>query len=458
MKPNFSNELEQTILGTCLIESTAIGRTYGLIEPKSFYADQNRQTYEVMRKMYDQNIPIDHMTVWAELLKIESILPDVELAHYLTTLSKSVTSSTHLEYHCHILKELWKLRELEKLTSSGIDKNENTSKQITELTEQLNEIRGSEFKTDWYDMSELMVDLVKHQTEISQGKKNFISSGLKSLDKINGGFTGGEMIVIGARPSVGKTALMGLMAVSMAREGKKVGIISLEMSNTQIAGRIASLETGIDFQTIYRNLFEDEKQQQRFFNLISNSTANLPIYISDKTKVDINDIKAKCAKLKNKVNCDIVMIDYLQLVESSYSNKNYNREQEVAKISRGLKLMAIEMDIPVIVLCQLSRAVTSRSAKERYPKLSDLRESGSIEQDADIVMMLHSDWKSGYETDEQGGSTEFEADLLGLKWRNGSPFHMKLDFDPPKMKFSERRQMSFRPVNLKDEPEEETPF
>src|SRR6185436_10981455 len=233
MKDNIQQEIERSIIGICLLEATAIGRTYGLIEPKHFYSAQNFQTYLVLKKMYDQNIPIDHVTVWQNLLTENTLVPKDDIAYYLTTLSKNVVSSVHLEYHCHMLKEAWKQRELLRLTSSGVDGSTETSKQIAELTEQLNEIRGSEFKTDWYDMSELMVGLIKHQQLVAEGKKVFITTGLNTIDKINGGFSAGDMIVIGARPSVGKTAFMAMMALAMAKIGKKVGIISLEMNNEQ---------------------------------------------------------------------------------------------------------------------------------------------------------------------------------------------------------------------------------
>lgn len=230
----------------------------------------------------------------------------------------------------------------------------------------------------------------------------------------------------------------------MGHCGKKVGIISLEMNNNEIAARLASIETDIDFWKIFRTIAQDEVLHKNFYEHISRNTINLPIFLSDKTKVNIAEIKAKATKLKASKGCDCLMVDYLQLIDSTTGNKNYNREQEVAKMSRGLKLMAQELDIPVIVLCQLNRAVTARSYKDRFPKLSDLRESGAIEQDADVVMFLHRDYMSGWQVDENSISTEFNADLLGPKWRNGATFHLPLEFDPPKMKFTE--QKGFVPV------------
>jgi Replicative DNA helicase len=228
-----------------------------------------------------------------------------------------------------------------------------------------------------------------------------------------------------------------------------VGIISLEMNNTEIAARLSSMETDIDFGTIYRNLFKDQQEHERFYNIVANQMSHLPIYISDKTNVDLNEIKAKAHKLRNKKGLDILMVDYLQLVDSTTGNRNYNREQEVSKISRDLKLLAMDMQIPIIVLCQLSRAVTQRKGSARYPQLSDLRESGAIEQNADIVALLHRDWLlEGCQEDENGQSTEHQADLIYAKWRNGAQLHIKLDFEPTKMKFIERGVEHYVPVQL----------
>jgi replicative DNA helicase len=288
-----------------------------------------------------------------------------------------------------------------------------------------------------------------HQKDIQAGNKKMTTTGFKAIDKLNGGFTGGQLVVIGARPSVGKSALMNKIAFAIARQEKPVGIISLEMNNTEIAARLASLQSETSFGVIFRNLFNDESEHQIFYDRITKH--NLPVYVSDKTKVDVNEIRAKAWKLRHKKGLSCLIIDYLQLVESS-TNKNYNREQEVAKISRGLKLMAMEMDIPVIVLCQLNRSVTSRKGKDRFPQLSDLRESGAIEQDADVVLMLHRDWMSGYEVHpETSQSTEFDADLLGVKWRNGATFHLELDFNPQLMKFSEKGANLSRVHQPKDE-------
>lgn len=461
---HYSKELEAAILGVCMLESTAFGRTYGLIEPETFYVDDNGKIYEVLKDMSENSMPIDLLTVWEYLVSKDVKLNCIDgkggLSYYLMQLTHNVVNSTHLEYHCHLIKKMWRKRELEKLTNSGFDPMEDEKKQIYQLNDRLQEILGSEVKQDWYTMDELIFKLMMHQSDIRNGKKKFVTTGFRAVDRENGGFSAGQMIIIGARPSVGKSALMGKMALSMAMAGKHIGIISLEMNNEEIAGRLASIDTDIEFYKIYRDLWQDENENRRFYEIVVNRTVGYPIYVSDKTKVDVNEIRAKAAKLKYKHSLDCLMIDYLQLVDGTTTNKNYNREQEVAKISRGLKLLAMDMQIPVIVLCQLNRDTTKQGGKDPYPKLQHLRESGSIEQDADVVMMLHRDWMAGIETDENGISTERQADLLGLKWRNGAQFHLKLDFDPQKMKFMEQLDSGLRQVVIpKDEPiDEPEPF
>ncbi len=450
----YSKSFEAAVLGICLLEPTAIGRVYGTIKPETFYFEDNQKVFKHMASMYENSIPIDSLTVWERMSEAGETLNAGNIPWYLSDLTMHVVSSAHMEYHAEVLRKMWRKRELSKITHSGIDPNDDEKQQAYKINEKINEILSGNVAQDWYSMDELMLKLFIHQEEVKSGKKEFVTTGFRKVDELNGGFSAGQMIVIGARPSVGKSALMNKIAIAVAKRNKHVGIISLEMNNTEIAARLASIQTETSFGIIYRNLFNDENEHKIFYERIQNRARNLPIYVSEKTKVDVNDIKSKAIKLKHLSGISLLIVDYLQLVEAQ-SNKNANREQEVAKISRGLKLLAMELEIPVIVLCQLNRAVTNRKGKDRYPQLSDLRESGAIEQDADVVLMLHRDWMSGYESDpDTGASTEFEADLLGVKWRNGSLFHLPLDFKPELMKFSEKGS-NLIPVHIpKDEQED----
>jgi replicative DNA helicase len=322
----------------------------------------------------------------------------------------------------------------------------NPQAELKRLHDQLHLLAESSSGDGWKDMTELMVNLYKHQDEMTKTDGKGLQTKFPLLDELNGGFFPGQMVIIGARPSIGKSAFAGQIARNVATQGHKVGIISLEMNNNEIAARLAALDTSIEFRNIYRNLFRDEAQKEYFYNRVNSGTSKLPIFITDKTGVSINDIRAGAAALKSRFGLELLMIDYLQLI-STDGNKNKNRENEISEISRGCKILAKEMQIPVFMLCQLNREMTKRKGANRYPELSDLRESGSLEQDADAVMFLHRDWPMGIEKDEQGNSTEFEADLLIRKWRNGKLGHIAMEFSGPMMMFKERIKTGFVPYN-----------
>jgi replicative DNA helicase len=438
-----NRELELAILGACMLETTAIGRTYGLVQPEYFYYEDHRKVYAALLEMYNASIPVDMITASVYLMKKGVVLTAGNIPYFIAQATKNVTGTAHLEYHCELIAEMWRMAELERITSSGVNPLKDVKTQVATLTEKIQALQMPTAKRDWVAADEWVGELLEHQKAASAGKGRFITSGFRQIDDINGGISGGQFIILAARPSVGKSALMAKISREMAAKGVGVGIISLETDNVRIAARIAAQETSINFQTVYRSLWRDENQQIDFYKKVTRDTAKLPIYISDKTKVDINEIRAKVMKLaeifkRRGVEEWVVAIDYIQLVETT-SNKQYNREQEVSKISRGCKLLASEINKPVIALAQLTREAGKRTGKDRYPRLVDLRESGSLEQDADIVMMLHRDWMIDLLLNEAGGSTEREADLIGAKWRDGALFKIKLDFDAETMHFTEHR-------------------
>lgn len=461
---HYSEEIENAILGACLLESDAFGRTFGLLEKQHFYSKPNSIIYEAIAEMYNEGISIDILTVWDYLLNIKKVieLNNNNTAYYLTKVTRDVVSSAHLEYHSFIIKRMWMERELIHLTHGGLLLDGDVHTQIFQLNRAIEKINNGQYQKEWFDMKDVMLDLAKHQDEMLTTKGKGLPTGISKLDEENGGLFPGQLVVIGARPSVGKSAFMGQMAISMAKQGKKVGIVSLEMNNNEIAARLSSIETHTDFKTIFRNLFEDENSRKKWYDKLNN-LVNIPIYITDKTNVSAAVIKAKAQKLKHEIKgLDCLFIDYLQLVSSEGESKNRNRENEVSQISRMCKLIAKELNVPVIILCQLNRDVTKRTGKNRYPQLSDLRESGAIEQDADVVMFLHRDWTLGIEEymfDENGNSTKNHADLIIRKWRNGeSNLHIELEFDAPKMKFIEKKSYSFSPIEDNNKEIQENPF
>lgn len=464
---DYSHELEEVILGACLLEKTAIARVYDLLEPKNFYKTVHGVIFESMLDMYKMSVPIDLLTLFDYLYNRKNIteIEKFPTGWYLTKITRDVVSTAHLEIHSHIIKQMWMQRELISITNGKIKLDgENVKEDIFNVSKAIQDINTGLFQKDWKDMSELMVELAKHQDKMLTNEGKGLTTGIIKLDELNGGFFGGQMIIIGARPSVGKSAFMGQMAIAMAKQGKKVGIISLEMNNNEIAARLSSIETLTDFKTIYRNLFADENARARWYTQITDSFIGLEIYVTDNTKVSALDIKSKALKLKHQAKgLDCIFVDYLQLVDADEKSKFSNRENEIRQISRMVKLMAKDLDIPIIVLCQLNRQSTHRTGNNRYPQLSDLRESGSLEQDADVVMFLHRDWMLGvqeYMVDENGNSTKDKADLIVRKWRNGEPnLHIELEFEGAKMKFVEKGLSKYYPLEnteaneeLKDNP------
>jgi len=444
---HYNYEIESAILGACLIEKTAVGRVYQFLKKEYFYKSAHQEIWYILSKMYEHSMAIDLLTVVDVICRKKRIehFENIDAPYYLTCLTNKVVSTAHLEPWAYLVREMWADRQAIDITHSGFQKGMDRKEVINQINEKLNSITSFSVTEDWHDMSASLVNLLAHQEKMQEVRGMGITTGIKELDRSTGGFFGGNFIVIGARPSVGKSAYAGQLAIEIARTGKKVGFLSLEMSNTEVAARIAAIDTDTDFNLIFRGLIKDETERENFYRTINEKTAKLPIFISDKTGVNINEIKSKATVLKHKNGIEFLIIDYLQLIDGDNTTKNRNREQEVSVISRGLKVLAKDLDIPVLALCQLNREVTKRKGDNKYPELSDLRESGSLEQDADVVMFLHSEFMSGNLTDENGNSTENERDIIVRKWRNGQAnVLIKLDYEAPKMKFKERN--NFRPV------------
>jgi len=307
------------------------------------------------------------------------------------------------------------------------------TEKIIQSLKKINEIKATE---DWTTMYDNVQKLNEHMLKVYDKDIIGVPIGIRRFDLITSGLQTG-LHVLAARPGIGKTALLGSAAVYQAQLGIHVGIISLEMPDLQLTGRMASNISDVDYYKIYRNKFTSEKEFSDLQAYLE-SLKELPIYISDKCNVDVDAIKGKAYKLKRKGKLDILYIDYLQLIESD-GEKNTNREQQVARITRGLKLLSKELDIPIVVLAQLSREAEKN---KDGPRLSNLRESGAIEQDADTVTFIHSPFHAGEETDEDGNSTEFTRKLIIAKHRNGELDEILVGYDGPKMKFYDLPNLS----------------
>ena len=431
---HYCKELEYAVLGAAMIEKDAMGRVYKLIDKDVFYYEGHSQVFDVMQKMWGSNEPIDIVSVYLKLIQNGiGTIQNYNTPWYVVEITKNVTSTACIEHHCAILKEMYIQREMKRITLGGI--GENTGYDAIEMIDKkISKLKEKVVLDDFKGIDETLVNLYTHMDNVKHKELTGITTGFNTLDKITGGLQAGGMYILAARPSVGKSAFMGKMVFNAAKKGYHVGVISLEMTDNQITARIASLATEIEYWRIYRSRLVDEEQTEKFYRITA-KVSELPILISDKTGVDISEIKAKISRLRRKSKIDILYIDYLQLLDTDDKDRNSNREQQVSKISRGLKLLAKDYGIPIVVLAQLNRV--SEQMADKKPKLHNLRESGSLEQDADGVMFIHRDYMSGIKQNEDGSSTENQADIIIAKWRDGEVTEYKIGFDGTKMKFFE---------------------
>lgn len=429
---DYDIELERAVLGVCLNEQRAFSKVYGIVTEDCFYNDDHKKVFNAMHELWQDGAPIDLVTTTRQLYdKKVTTLVNVNTAYYLAQLCREVVSNAHMVHWCVKLRELTARRLMIQLTSTRF-KGMDVLDGAEDIQSALQKVLTVRQPTDWQDASAAALGLTEHMDEVMSNGVAGISTGFPTLDALNGGFRAGQLVVIGARPSVGKSALMGGIALGAARAGHKVGVLSLEMPAKDVFGRMVSRETGVPFANMDRHGVTNVREQQILSGHIAQMAA-LPIYFSDAAQCTIHDIRAKAEQLQQRHGLDMLMLDYMQLVEET--DKYRSREQGIAQISRGLKLLAMNLEIPVIALSQLNRESEHRSNKK--PTMADLRESGAIEQDADIVMLLHRDWRAGITEDAFGNSTEHQADLLIYKWRNGSPADLKLRFEAETMAFSE---------------------
>jgi replicative DNA helicase len=431
--PPQSRELEEAILAAILLEGESIWKANAIITPECFYVDANAKIYGAMVKAYHSNEPIDLLTV-TEILKANGELESIGGHYYIVNTSNKagIGSAANLEYYCYGLKELYLKRKL--ITLSGnimslmyedtTDFFDAFSKYVTEIDGINSEINRLGTLT-WQD---IVVNRTHELKEAGASKtyKTGVTTQLEALDRHTNGFQRTDLIIVAARPAMGKTALIIDFMKNQASREIPVGFLSLEMSSEQIVDRMLANESGIELEKVRKGGMTGHEWQ-----VVDSSTAklmNMPIYVCDKGGLGINDIVGIAKQWKLKHDIEILYIDYLQLI-SGTAKKNGNREGEISEISRRLKQLAKELKIPVIALSQLSRAVESRSDKR--PMLSDLRESGAIEQDADMVIFP---FRDEYYND---GAEKGKCELIIAKHRNGKTGIVLSDFNGELQRFTD---------------------
>ena len=434
-------DIEESILGAMLSEKQAVLSVIDLLRPEFFYKKAHKEIFASIQILAQEEKPVDILTV-SDDLKQKKLLKEIGGTSYLALLTSRISSSLHLDTHIDILKEHGIRRKMIDIASvmrrESYAGHQPGDKLLDDFQQKLFEIE-QEYQTGEYSVFKDVVDAtishIREQQNTKTGGLTGVPSGFRSLDKITGGWQRGDLIVVAARPSMGKTAFA-LSLVQQATMQFKVPsiIFSLEMSKQQLATRLMYSETGIRSEELRQGRLSEDILQNfatKFPELVE-----APIYVEDTAALSITELRSKSRRACTKHNIGLIIVDYLQLMQGEERSRySTNREQEIAMISRKLKAIAKELNVPVIALSQLSRAVEQRP--EKRPILSDLRESGAIEQDADMVAFLYRPEYYGITADEDGFSTQGKTEIIIAKHRNGATGSVWLKFIAERTKFIE---------------------
>ncbi len=430
--PPQAKELEEAVLGAIMLEKSAFDTVVEILKPECFYADANQKIFRAMQGLALKSMPIDLLTV-VEELKFREELESVGGPYYVSKLTNSVVSSANIDAHSRIVLQKFIQRELIRISGEIIGDAYEDSTDVFDMLDEaegkLFEITNNHLRKNFDSIDTVLVKTIQRIEDMRNRKEDItgVPSGFPSLDQVTYGWQSTDLIILAARPAVGKTAFALNLARSAALHPTKptgVAFFSLEMSSAQLVQRILSAESEIWLEKISRGKLEEHEMKQLYKKGIE-KLSKAPMFIDDTAALNIFELRAKCRRLKNKHNIGMIIIDYLQLMSGS-GDRNSNREQEISKISRDLKGLAKELQIPIIALSQLSREVEKRKDGNKMPQLSDLRESGAIEQDADMVMFLYRPEYYDITTNEMGESNKGETHVRIAKHRNGSLETIKL--------------------------------
>jgi replicative DNA helicase len=450
-------ELEEAVLGALMLEKDALTNVIDILKVESFYKESHKVIFQAILDLFTESQPIDLLTVTTQLRK-NGALEVAGGAFYITELTSKVASAANIEYHARIITEQSIKRELIRI-SGEIQKDafEDTTdvfELLDKMEQSLFEISEKNIRKNYSDMRSIMREAIA-ELEVRKNQKDGLTgvpSGFTALDRVTSGWQKSDLVIIAARPAMGKTAfVLSVLRNAAVDHNRPVAIFSLEMSSVQLVNRLISAEAELDSEKIKKGTLADHEWAQLIHKTAKLSKASL--FVDDTPALSILELRAKCRKLKAQHDIQLVVIDYLQLMSGDSKNggQGGNREQEIASISRALKKIAKELSIPVIALSQLSRAVETRGGDKR-PQLSDLRESGAIEQDADMVMFLYRPEYYGITQDEDNNSTAGVGEVIIAKHRNGSLDNVKLRFIGKYTKFADLDSGINYPPNQPMEP------
>jgi replicative DNA helicase len=433
--PPQARELEEAVIGAILLERGAFDVASEILKPECFYHDNHKKIYEACQNLQQENQPIDILTV-VEQLKKQGELELIGGPYYLARLTNNVVSSANIETHARIILQKFIQREMIRISGETISEAYDDGTDVFDLMDdaesKLFDITKNYLKRDVQEMPAVLTETLNRIEYLRTVKDDLtgVPSGFKGLDKVTFGFQSTDLIIVAARPSVGKTAFALNIARNAAMNSGKtfpVGFFSLEMSAAQLVQRVLSAQSNIHLEKISRGKLEDYEVVQLHKKGVD-PLMKAPIYIDDSAALNIFELRAKCRRMVSQKGVKIIIIDYLQLMSGS-GDRNSNREQEISTISRNLKSLAKELGVPIIALSQLSREVEKRTPNkegQKMPQLSDLRESGAIEQDADMVMFLYRPDYYEQKQDEFGNNIMGETHVRIAKHRNGSLETIKL--------------------------------
>ena len=432
-------DLEEAVLGALMLEKDALSAVIDILKPDVFYKDSHQKIFEAIQALFQRSSPVDILTVTAQLRQ-QGDLEMIGGAYYITELTNRVASAANIEYHARIISQKFIQRELIRISTEIISNAYEDTTDIFDLLDHaeknLFDIAQNNLRRDSRKMDDIIRESLENLEKIKDKVDGLtgVPSGFTALDRITSGWQPSDLVIIAARPAMGKTAFVLSCARNAAVQfNKPVVFFSLEMSSVQLVNRLISGETEIEQEKIRKGHLA-EWEWQKLHSKIGTLT-EAPLFIDDTPALNIFEFRAKCRRLKAQYDIQMIIIDYLQLMHGKNDGKGGNREQEIGSISRALKSVAKELNVPVIALSQLSRAVETRPGAAKKPMLSDLRESGSIEQDADMVLFLYRPESYGLTEDEQGRSTIGIGEVIVAKHRNGETGTVPLRFVGKYVKF-----------------------
>ena len=432
-------EAEASVLGSILIDPEAMVQVADSLHPDDFYRDAHRMIYETILHLYANRQPADFITVCDDLER-RGKLEEVGGSAYITSLINQIPTSINAEYYANIVERTAVLRRLIQAAGeiAAVAYDETDAEIALDHAEQLIfNIGQRHTRSDFSNLRDLLDSYMEKLDQLHQRRGAIVGvpTGFTDLDRMTGGLQKSDLIILAARPAVGKTSLALSLAHNAAlKYNRSIAIFSLEMSKEQLLQRLLSMEAGVDQQRLRTGWIEDEEWERIIMSMNRLSEAN--IWIDDTAGISTTEMRSKARRLQNASGIDMIIVDYLQLMQGNAGKRNDNRVQEISEISRNLKGLARELDVPVLALAQLSRAVESRQSK--VPQLSDLRESGSIEQDADVVMFIYRDDVYNPDTERKN-----IADIIVAKHRNGPVGEVSLYFQASQTRF---RDLEISPV------------